>query len=56
MQEKNGVKKNEINNAVPFMHIKAYAYETMYALEEYTRMEEITSHTFEWFPMKGEGK
>lgn len=56
MQEKNGVKKNEINNAVPFMHIKAYAYETMYALEEYTHMEEITLHSFEWFPMKGEGK
>lgn len=41
---------------MPFMHIKAYAYETMYALEEHTLMEEITSHTFEWFPLKEEEK
>lgn len=48
-------KKNEINNAMPFMHIKTNAYGTIYVLEGHMHMERIT-YIFQWFPMKEEGK
>lgn len=53
--QKGGVKKNEINNAMSFIHIKTCIWNNR-VLKEHTDIEGIISYTFEWFPMKGGGK